>query len=161
MSSEPVFWIDARDKPGLLLAMMRQFQDQSNISFEGSLGQLTCFSWPAASYEENQVLKRQTTSPELDFVVIPLTEQSVKDIWKELCEKDHLAHEGIIHVQIENNGRLVFGGYDNFHRECTVAYPGVPLELLEKLKEQGIIREYEYGKVANASLSMPKRLPAS
>ena len=83
--------------------------------------------------------------PELDFLVVPLNENTVSEIWKELLEKDHLVHEGIIHVQIENNGNLVFGGYDNFHRECVIAYPGVSVKLLEELKASGVIRGYKQG----------------
>jgi len=142
MNIEQVMWIDARDKPGLLLAMMKEFTNNSNISFEGSLDHLSFSSWPDVSTEETEALKRQTTSPQLDFVVLPLTEAIVHNIWKELSDKDHLVHEGIIHVQIESDGKLVFGGYDNFHPDCTVAYPGVSIGLLEKLKENGVIREY-------------------
>ncbi len=98
---------------------------------------------PSASNTETEVLKRQTLSSELDFVIIPLTDQTVQNIWKVLSEKDHLVHEGIIHVQIESNGNLVFGGYDNFHRQCVIAYSGVSIELLERLKEKGVIRGYE------------------
>lgn len=140
--ADSVIWIDPRDKPGLLLAMMREFANHSYISFEGSLANLEFYNWPIASYVETPVLERQTVSPELDFVVVPLTDQTLSDIWKELSKKGHLAREGIIHVQIESNGKLVFGGYDNFHRECTVAYSGVSTALLEGLKEKGVIRDY-------------------
>ena len=136
-------WIDTRDKPGLLIAMMREFIGNSHISFEGSLENLKLSDIPGISVEETEVLKRQTTSPRLDFLVVPLSEATINEIWKELSEKDHLVHEGIIHVQIENNGELVFGGYDNFHRECVVAYPAVPVKLLEELKENGVIRDYK------------------
>ena len=134
--------IDPRDKPGLLLAMMKEFANQSHISFEGSLDELAFCNWHNVSTEETDTLKRQTISPELDFVVIQLTDSAIHDIWKELSEKDHLVHEGIIHVQIESNGKLVFGGYDNFHRDCTVAYPGVSIALLETLTEKGVIRGF-------------------
>ncbi|OQY45944.1 MAG: hypothetical protein DRR08_27095 [Candidatus Parabeggiatoa sp. nov. 2] len=143
MNSEPILWINTRDKPGLLLAMMREFKNNSHISFEGSLGHLSFSNMPSASNTETEVLKRQTLSSELDFVIIPLTDQTVQNIWKVLSEKDHLVHEGIIHVQIESNGNLVFGGYDNFHRQCVIAYSGVSIELLERLKEKGVIRGYE------------------
>lgn len=145
MNKDSVIWIDARDKPGLLLAMMKEFANRSNISFEGALGELTFPSWPNAAVEETSALKRQTISPRLDFVVLPLTHETVKNIWSELSSKDHLVHEGIIHVQIECDGQLVFGGYDNFYRECTVAYPGVPVHLLEELKKRGVIREFQRG----------------
>lgn len=121
---------------------MKEFVNSSHISFEGSLTNLEFYNWPIASYVETPTLKRQTVSPELDFVVIPLTAQTLSDIWKELSKKDHLVREGIIHVQIESNGKLAFGGYDNFDPECTVAYFGVSTELLEGLKGKGVIPDY-------------------
>jgi len=136
-------WIDTRDKPGLLIAMMREFSGNSHISFEGSLENLNLSGIHGASVEETEVLKRQTTSPKLDFLAVPLNEATLDEIWNELSKKDHLVHEGIIHVQIENGGELVFGGYDNFHRECVVAYPAVPVKLLEELKENGVIRDFK------------------
>ena len=135
-------WIDPRDKPGLLLAMMRAFKNNAHISFEGDLSNLSFAKIPNVSNEETEALKRQTTYPELDFIVLPLSEQTIEEIWKELSEKDHLVHEGIIHVQIEEKGSLVFGGYDNFHRDCTIAYQGVPITLLDELMIKGIIRGY-------------------
>lgn len=122
---------------------MKEFANHSYISFEGALANLEFYDWPIASYVETSTLKRQTVSPELNFVVIPLTDQTLSDIWKELSKKDHLAREGIIHVQIESDGKLVFGGYDNFHRECTVAYSGVSAAFLDGLKGKGVIRGYQ------------------
>ncbi len=137
------YWIDTRDKPGLLYAMMKEFKNKGCISFEGTLSNLNFNNIPGASVDEREPLTRSTTSPELDFMILPLTDETVPLIWKELVEKDHLVHEGIIHVQIEKDGELQFGGYDNFHKECVVAYQGVSLELLAKLKNNGVIREYE------------------
>ncbi|USD22774.1 hypothetical protein MJO52_06455 [Microbulbifer variabilis] len=139
-----VTWIDPRDKPGLLHAVMEQCTGASLISFEGSLEHLSFYKWPNASYEETPVLKRQTISPKLDFVILPLDEESSKGMWKELAEKDHLVREGIIHVQIAIEGELVFGGYDNFDKECTVAYKGLSEGFLQDLKERGTIRGYEH-----------------
>ena len=136
-------WIDTRDKPGLLNAMMKAFLNKGSISFEGDLSKLSFSKITGSTTSETDALKRATISPVLDFVTVPLTDETIHIIWQELTEKDHLVNEGIIHVQIESNGKLVFGGYDNFHRECVVAYEGVPLELLESLNNSGVIRKYE------------------
>jgi len=149
MDEESKYWIDPRDKPGLLLAMMREFVSDSNnsfISFEGELGKLNFSTLPGALCAETKILIQHLTlpPPPADFIVVPLTEQNLRDIWKELIAKDHLVHQGITHVQIANRGKQVFGGYDNFHRECVFAYsPGVSIEFLEKLKAKGLIREYK------------------
>ena len=140
----PKYWINPRDKPGLLLALMKELSGDASISFEGWLNGLGFGKIPGAKTEETESLKRVTIDPKLDFVVLPLNKESVPEIWKIIAEKDHLTNEeGIIHVQIEKNGELVFGGYDNFHKDCVVAYAGIPIELLQVLKERGIIRVFQ------------------
>lgn len=140
-------WIDTRDKPGLLNAMMKAFNNKGTISFEGDLSQLYFDQIHGASTKETDVLKRATVRPQLDFITVPLTDETINTIWQELIRKDHLVHEGIIHVQIESGGKMAFGGYDNFHKECVVAYEAVPLEIITSLKQNGVIREY---KIASA-----------
>ncbi len=137
------FWIDPRDKPGLLIAVMRELAGSAEISFEGWLGELGLESIPGAYSQETDALRRQTRKPRLDFLVLPLTKESVDVIWRVISEKDHLTDPtGIIHVQIALDGRLVFSGCDNFHRECVSAWEGVPIELLDRLIENGVIRSY-------------------
>jgi len=143
----PIQWINTRDKPALLLVMLKEFSGGSHISFEGELSHVDFTAIDGVSTEETQALKRQTISPIQDFMVVPLTIETSKTIWLELSEKDHLVNEGIIHVQIESKGKLVFGGYDNFHRDCVIAYPGVRIQLLQELKEKGIIRSYVQGNI--------------
>jgi hypothetical protein len=48
----------------------------------------------------------------------------------------------IIHVQIERNGALEFGAYDNFRPKCTVTYPRVSATLLDELKAKGVLRSF-------------------
>ncbi len=137
------YWIDTRDKPALLHALMKQLSDNAFISFEGWLKDLGFESIAGAATEETETLKRSTIDPQLDFVVLPLNDSTVRKIWKIISEKDHLVNpRGIIHVQIEKNGKLAFGGYDNFHRDCVVVCESVPLEILRALEKKGVIRSY-------------------
>lgn len=53
------------------------------------------------------------------------------------------AIDQIIHIQIEKDGALAFGAYDNFHPDCIVTGPGVPVTLLEQLQASGMIRSFE------------------
>ena len=152
MSNSNLYWIVPRDKPGLLYAMLKHYASNSFVSFEGDLSALdfslidkveSCKKSSAARGTlTGTSLTRATLTPELDFLVVPLNQETVNLIWKELSEKDHLVNQGIIHVQIEHNGVRVFGAYDNFHRECVIADKSVPIALLEELKSKGIIRSY-------------------
>ncbi len=138
---EQSFYIAARDKPGLLAAMMRHLAGDAYISFEGDLHRI---DWEGviAVDESQSSLRRATLTPELDFVILPLTVETQPLIWAAVSKGDHLADDGIIHTQIEQGGRLAFGAYDNFHADC-VSGPAVPRSLLERLKESGVIRSFE------------------
>ena len=39
-------------------------------------------------------------------------------------------------------GRLEFGSYDNFHPECIVCLLGVGTDLLDALRDKGVIRSW-------------------
>ena len=136
--------IDAIDKPGLLIRFMRAFQgDTSYIALEGHLSSYDLTALEYASLHETASLKRQTISPILDFVVAPLTSQNIEVISKAVQRKDGISkHSGLIHVQISKDDKLVFGGYDNFDRDC-VFVDGLSEELLTALKQKNMIRGFE------------------
>lgn len=139
--SEQWVHIVAPDKPALLIAMMRELAGDAYISFEGDLHWI---DWNGVSgvEESKTCLRRQTLTPELDFVVLPLTAETQPLIWKTLSKVDHLADSGIIHTQIEKEGKLAFGAYDNFHADCVTASDAVSRSLLEGLIRSGVIRSY-------------------
>jgi hypothetical protein len=138
------WWIDTRDKPGLLWAFLHHFQNEANISFEGSLKHLVLAELPGASVSETSVLRRQTHDPILDFVAMPLTPETVGMLHERLSAPGLFqAGGGLIHVQVEHAGYLVLGAYDNFHKDCVVAYEPTPESLLAQLKASGVIRSYD------------------
>jgi hypothetical protein len=47
-----------------------------------------------------------------------------------------------MHLQIERNGKMAFAAYDNFDRECVVAYPAVSSASLDELTMTGVLRNY-------------------
>lgn len=73
----------------------------------------------ASAVDEGETsLRRQTSTPELDFLILPLSVATEHWIWDAVSKVDHLADDGVIHTQIEKAGRLAFGAYDNFHSDC-------------------------------------------
>jgi hypothetical protein len=58
----------------------------------------------------------------LDFFVLPVTDEIMLTL-KRLLSGPGVFTDNLIHVQLEQNGVLVLGAYDNFHRDCVVAYP--------------------------------------
>lgn len=139
---EEIYRLYTRDKPRLLKAIMSALaSDNSRISFEGSLSQSELMHIEGVTHEENGVLKRATLRPKLDFVVFPLTQKNLSAITKAVS-KIAFGHKGVIHVQVEKDGKIAFAAYDNFHPNYVAAYSAVPLALLDKLKETRVLRGY-------------------
>jgi len=137
------WWIDTRDKPGLLWAFLQHFSDRGLVSFEGTLSAFGLLNIQGATPQGTVALARQTRFPVLDLVTVPVRPDSIRELKTRLSSRGVFHQRGpIIHVQIEHAGRLVLGAYDNFHRRCVVAYPPTPEELLERLRARGTIRSY-------------------
>jgi hypothetical protein len=121
--------------------MMRALAGNAHVSFEGDLSR--CAFPPALGPKggETQALRRQTLAPRQDFVVLPLEEHTVRPIL-DVVLPDRRFMDDIVHIQIEKNGRLEFGSYDNFRPECIVCFLGVSTDLLDKLRDNGVIRSY-------------------
>jgi hypothetical protein len=139
------YWLDVRDKPGFLRLVMRSLAGQARMSFEGDLCRCKgLFDVPGASTEETAVLKRNTTHPWQEFVVVPLEEDTTAAIFKEVESAGQLMRDqDIIHVQIEKGGLLLFGAYDNFHPDGCVAWEGATEASLNELQTKGILRSYQ------------------
>ena len=135
------YWIDPRDKPGLLHAMMQALAGDARISFEGNLSRCIFSDNLKPSADETESLCRQTAVPKQDFVVLPLELDTVKPILDVVLPGRRYLDD-IIHIQIERYGEPQFGSYDNFHRECVVCYVGVETSLLGQLKASGVIRSW-------------------
>jgi hypothetical protein len=139
-----VYRLDTRDRPRLLIAMLRSLvAEDSKISLEGRLSQTELAKMDGVTHEETRVLKRATIQPKLDFLVLPLTQQNVAAIEKAIVSKIAFGNNGIIHVQIERNENMAFAAYDNFYRDSVVAYSAVPTALLQELTETQVLRSYK------------------
>jgi hypothetical protein len=136
--------LNTRDRHGLLFAMMRTFaSDNSRIAFEGNLATTELYGLAGASYEETTILKRNTIAPRLDFVILPLALGRVPAIQKAIQSKVAFSGDrGIVHVQIEANGELVFGAYDNFHEETVLVYGPIEAAVLDDLVATKTLRTY-------------------
>lgn len=57
------YWIVARDKPGLLIAMMRALAGNASISFEGDLSRCAFPPDLTQTHDETEALVRNTIIP--------------------------------------------------------------------------------------------------
>jgi hypothetical protein len=132
------FW-KVQDKRLLLLAMMEELAGDAHISFEGDFQGLRLLSMPGASQDETAALKQNTRWPKQDYVILALEPSMAKSI---IFAIGGTVPNAIIHIQIEKNGQLQFGAYDNFHPECIFFGMGVKQAVLETLVSQIIMRPY-------------------
>lgn len=136
------YWIEARDTPGLLIAMMNLFLGKAHIAFEGDLSKCMLSEIQGSSSSETQILKRNTTFPLQDFIILPLEIETIEPILKQVLPQAKCVHD-IDHISIEKNGNLVFAANDNFDSGCIWVGDAVTKEFLEDLLTRRIIKSYE------------------
>jgi hypothetical protein len=118
-----------RNRSQLLLALMQELEGTVHVSFEGDLGTPDLPDLSGASFEPTSTLKRTTPWPKQGFRVLPLESGSGKPIHAALSET---VPKTVLHIQIEKNGTLQFGAYDN-HPECIFFGGEIRQELLDSL----------------------------
>jgi hypothetical protein len=141
MPETPKHGLDVRDKPALLHRLMTELAGDARISLEGDLSHCRFSAELVLTLDETGILKRNTIFPEQDFIVLYPKPESVALILKQVLAAG--LSRAIIHVQIERNGILELGAYDNFDPECVLTGPGVSRALLDELKSKHIVREFE------------------
>lgn len=122
-----------------MLAMMEELAGGAHVSFEGDLQGLKLSSISGASSEPTTALKRNTLQPKQDFVVVPLEPSTGQEI---IAAMGGTVPGAIIHIQIEKNGELQFGAYDNFYPECIYFGSAVREGVIQLLISQNIMRPY-------------------
>ena len=130
------------DQRKLLIAMMRHLAGNSHISFEGNLSKCVFPELLNPSSQVTEVLKRNTLFPRAGFVVLPLTSETIQPILDVVLPANRFLSD-IYHIQIEMDGRLEFGTYDNFYDGCVICSSDFPLEFLGELKETGAIKSWQ------------------
>lgn len=137
------FRLHTKHKQELLFAVMRTLaHEDARISFEGRLSHTELAKIAGASLNETEVLKRNTTSPRLDFVALPLTPETVPEIEKAIVSRVAFKdYAGVVHVQIESQRRLAFVACDHFHEDC-VWVSDVPDTFLAELVKSRVLYSY-------------------
>jgi hypothetical protein len=128
-----------RDKRRFLAAALAQLAGDAQVSFEGDLSMTSLSNVPGASNDETQVLKRGTLWPKQDFVVLPLEVEMVRPI---MAAVGGTVPRGLIHVQVQKEGRLQLGLYDNFDPNCMFLGPGLTPSFIATLQEAGVLTHW-------------------
>jgi hypothetical protein len=138
MAAKHQFW-KILDKPRFLIAAMKELAGAAHVSFEGDLRATKLSKLSNASDAESLVLKRNTLSPKQDFIVVPLETDLIGAISSAI---GGTIPKSILHIQIEKNGRLELGLYDNFQPKAIFFGPALSPSFLEHLQAEGVVREW-------------------
>ncbi len=134
------YWINAIDKPGLLVALMRLLADEAQISFEGDLSECDFSDIEEINYDIGEINCYNNTD-QTNLKIFHLTQKSIKPILKQILPKGRVVHK-ILQIKIQKNNEIQFLSGDNFHNECISVGPLVPVDFLEELKAKGTIRSF-------------------
>jgi hypothetical protein len=127
-----------RDKRKFLIAVMTELAGDAHLSLEGDLRVTQVLDLAEASRNETATLKRNTTWPVQDFVVLPLEADLVKTI---VASIGGTVPRGILHIQIEKRGQLELGLYDNFGPDTSFFGPRLTPEFFVRLESEGVLRK--------------------
>lgn len=131
------YWINARDKLGLLSALMHNLaSDKSQIIFEGDL---TGFDFTEIGKYE--IAGEYKCDLNTDVTSLLLSVNNIKYILNKIQPAGKFVHK-IRHIQIRKNDEIQLMVGDNFHNECISVGELVSIEFLSILKDKGIIRKF-------------------
>ncbi len=124
------------DRHRLLAEVAEKLAGNAHISFEGSLSVLNLAELPGASDSETNVLRRNTIWPKQDFLVFPLEKSTFEVISRRM---GYRVPSRIIHIQIEKNGILESGAYDNFDADSITWGPALVGAFIESMVSKEIL----------------------
>lgn len=137
------YFLDPRDKPGLLVALMRQLAGNAHIALEGDREDMETmdFSVIPDAVEGLVAPFRHEWDKNGKFIVLPLTDDTIAPILEEVLPEGRIVHK-VGAIQIEKDGDIQFLAGDNFHRESVSVGPAVPERLLRDLMASGVLWTY-------------------
>lgn len=136
------YWLDPKDKPGLLVNIMKFLAGNARIALEGELNKFDFSSIPNHINEETGTIKHETGIPPDPIIILPLEPETINPLLEQLLLNGKCVRE-ITAIQIEKNGEIEFMAGDNFHRECVSVGEQVHSEFLEEMISKGILRSYK------------------
>ena len=143
------YWIQPKDKANLLKAFMEELSGDAQILFEGDL---TDFDFSKISNKETGIsgeLHQTDKGDDSSLKVFVLDNESLNQILEQILPEEKFVKK-IDHMQIQKNGELQVLIGDNFDDECISVGPLVSVELLVKLKNNGVIEGYQTDAEAKA-----------
>jgi hypothetical protein len=136
--NEEFYFLDVKRAVPFIETILDKFCGNSAISLEGDLSKVDFSDFAGVSKIETITLKRQTIWPTQDFVVLPLTFENVTKL-KKLLQRIGIRNR-VLHIQVESDGQIVLGSYDQFGKNETWISMSVGEEFVKELMHKDIIR---------------------
>ena len=137
-----VFQVRVRKPVDFVCSALRHFQPDCYLSLEGELSRCDPALVCGASRDPSALLRRNSTWPVQDFLILPVTAESTEIICHRILPQVGLKHR-VIHVQLASAGRLVVAAYDNFDRECVWIDQEIGKDVIVSLVEAGTVGWYQ------------------
>jgi hypothetical protein len=106
------------------------------ISFEGGPGVRGLQRIDGASGDETPILRRNTSWPRQEFVIVPLNSGNTPLIWR---GPGGTISRDILHIQIQRGGILAFAAYDILRPGCISFGPQIESTFIESLMADRIL----------------------
>jgi hypothetical protein len=140
MSIEQRYWLDPRQDAALLTEVLQYFKGDAAILLEGDLSHFHFEDIAGNSAVVAQPFNRE--APEAnDAIILPLEESTVDEILRRIIPANKFKKR-IKAIQVVKGGAIQFMAGDNFHRECVSIHSDTPLEFLEHLRSEFIIKRF-------------------
>ena len=141
-----IYDLEVRRPITVLDAVIDLFCGNARMSLDGDLSKCNARNIPIVAYApigklEGQGIDR-TVATEGRFIVFPLEESTIDLIKRQVLPKVGL-RKRINHIQIEKDGKLVFGAFDIFYPGLVRISGEVSLDFLEALIESKGIWKYK------------------
>jgi hypothetical protein len=141
------FHLYLRDVTGLIETLMDVLAGAASLSLEGDLSLVedAIAAIPGASAKETSTLRRNTISPQQDFIVLPIEAGTISPIKQSVIRQAGIGGR-VCHVQIAKSGTLQFGAYDlDGFNPARVAFAGdaAPESFLNEMVSRGLLRGFE------------------
>ena len=135
--------IAVRDCQAFLWQMYEHYKGEAHVSFEGKISTLGLDEVPGATTCEIPGIKPIDGAP-FDFWIVPINPATIKILKRKLSSPNILGSKGSVnHTQLAVGGQLVFQACDNFHGDCSVITRMFPVDLLETMLCNGILRRIQ------------------
>jgi hypothetical protein len=126
-------------KPVLLIeSIIRELHGNAYLSLEGDLAEIYRANIRIFSEEETSLLKRQIKQMQAGFIILAINDDTKDEILRILPAIG--IKKKVVHIQIEKDGELMFGAYDNF--EFVGMSAQVSEDTLNRFIQRGIIKSY-------------------